>query len=233
MTTRLGTTRQEVARRGLTRSDLRKRSASGRATHLREVVKQHDIASAASWDMLKTAISRVVTELATSTGRNIEEIGLFIGADGRFTSIDHVGIDVRTGIADQLVTGIPGMDGEAVIWDEEGDATSAGSGLPLDPQSHTISGGAITLDTHSGLGYLVTVDTEGGAALDDLDTISGTKTGQIVVLQTVTSFRDVNLVETGNLRVSAFGSARLNNPQDKITLIDVGATLDAISVQAN
>lgn len=62
------------------------------------------------------------------------------------------------------------------------------------------------------------IDTEAAAATDDLDTISGGYTGQILVLRAANSSRDVVCKDgTGNLQLSA--DFTLTNIQDRITLI--------------
>jgi hypothetical protein len=62
--------------------------------------------------------------------------------------------------------------------------------------SHTISGGDISITTS---GSRVLVDTEGGAASDNLTSITGGTVGQIIVLRTVSSARDVTVVDGGTL----------------------------------
>lgn len=62
------------------------------------------------------------------------------------------------------------------------------------------------------------VDTQGGAASDDLDNITGGYNGQILVLMAANSARDVVLKDgTGNLRLA--GDMTLDNVEDTITLI--------------
>lgn len=65
---------------------------------------------------------------------------------------------------------------------------------------------------------VVTVDTEGAAAADDLDTIEGGVTGQIIVVHSTVSFtRVVTLKDTtGNLRLA--GDMVLNSVLDNVTL---------------
>ena len=76
-----------------------------------------------------------------------------------------------------------------------------------------ISGGAITVT-----GNRHFVDTEGAAATDDLDTINGGQDGQILVLSTVTSGRDITVKDsTGNIRLA--GDFALSTTQDTIVLM--------------
>jgi hypothetical protein len=82
-------------------------------------------------------------------------------------------------------------------------------------QSATIASGAITINDDSS--YL-SVATEGGAATDDLDTINGGLSGDILI---VTAFSGSNTVVmkdgTGNLRLA--GDFSLDNADDTITLM--------------
>lgn len=66
-----------------------------------------------------------------------------------------------------------------------------------------------------------TIDTEGDAASDDLDTISGGRAGQILVVQANNSARTVVLKDgTGNLKLS--GDISLDNAEDTATLVSDG-----------
>lgn len=81
----------------------------------------------------------------------------------------------------------------------------------------TIASGAITL-TRS----YMTVDTEGGAATDDLDTINGGADGDIVYLRQVNSARDIVLKHaTGNLRLNGATDKTLSSISDVIQLLRV------------
>tara|TARA_R110000851_G_C13075066_1_gene565208 strand:+ start:180 stop:2381 length:2202 start_codon:yes stop_codon:yes gene_type:complete len=77
----------------------------------------------------------------------------------------------------------------------------------------TISSGAISPVT----GY-ITVDTEGGAALDDLNTINGGGRGYELRIQSASGARRPTLKDgVGNLALA--GDFTLSNPRDSITLI--------------
>lgn len=91
----------------------------------------------------------------------------------------------------------------------------------------TVSGGVIT-PTRS----YHKIDTEGAAATDDLDTITPGSTGDILVLGSATSTRDVTVKHaTGNIFC---GSDRtLNNVSDRITLICDGSNWHMISYADN
>lgn len=87
------------------------------------------------------------------------------------------------------------------------------------PTDVTIASGVITITQ----GYH-TVDTEGAAASDDIDTINdiGFSDVTIIVLRATSSSRTVVLKDgTGNLRLA--GDCTLDNNDDTITLVGTGA----------
>jgi hypothetical protein len=81
----------------------------------------------------------------------------------------------------------------------------------------TIATGAVTI-TNGGASY--TIDTEGSAATDDLDTISGGATGEIIIIGTANSSRDIVLKSgTGNI-VNASGiDVTLASTNDRAILL--------------
>lgn len=82
--------------------------------------------------------------------------------------------------------------------------------------SLTIASGIITVP-NSSVGVCI-IDTEGGAATDDLDTIDGGFTGQITVLTPASTARDVTVKDNvGNLRLN--GDFVFANTQDTLTLM--------------
>jgi len=86
---------------------------------------------------------------------------------------------------------------------------------------YTISADAITLPA-SGALRVFRIDTQGAAAADDLVTINGGFTDQVVILRTANSSRDVTLRDgTGNLRLN--GDCTLTVDRDTITLMYNGA----------
>lgn len=103
-----------------------------------------------------------------------------------------------------------------------GGVTSLGSFTNLD-----ISSGAITItsSTHR-------VDTESGAASDDLDTINGGTDGSVLYLRTNLDTRDVTVKDaTGNIYLA--GDFALNNSQRILTLIKRGNSWYEVSRSAN
>ena len=80
-----------------------------------------------------------------------------------------------------------------------------------------IASGVITINSS----YHV-VDTESDAGNDDLDTINGGSAGQILILKTASSSRDVTIKDaTGNITLQS--DRQLNHYQDTITLFNDGA----------
>ena len=76
-------------------------------------------------------------------------------------------------------------------------------GLPVVVE-RTIASGAVTCDKRAD--HNIILDTEGGAASDDLDTISGARAGQIVRLRTTANARDV-VVKHGTGNIELVGAA--------------------------
>jgi hypothetical protein len=67
--------------------------------------------------------------------------------------------------------------------------------LNIQPNAATISGGAITYT-----GAYMVIDTEGGAATDDLETINGGNDGNILIIRTTNNARDITVKHgTGNI----------------------------------
>jgi hypothetical protein len=88
-------------------------------------------------------------------------------------------------------------------------------------QSATIATGAITV-ANDNITYII-VDTESAAATDDLATISGGLTGQMITLESTNNARDITLKDaTGNLQLA--GDFTLDRTTDTITLIYNGSS---------
>jgi len=96
-----------------------------------------------------------------------------------------------------------------------------------DPEDLVISSGEIRIKRH-----FHRVDTEGGAATDDLDTISGGSVGDTIVLQTLVDSRDVTVKDSATLNLA--GDFTLGDTKDKIMLIKISTTTwDEISRSDN
>jgi hypothetical protein len=116
------------------------------------------------------------------------------------------------------------------------------TGLATFSAGITVSGGITTLGSFSELtinsGQITvtqsvhTVDTEGDAATDDLDTINGGSTGSILVLKSVLGSRHVVLKDgTDNLRLN--GDCELGTSNDTITLMKVSTVWREMSRSLN
>jgi hypothetical protein len=93
--------------------------------------------------------------------------------------------------------------------------TTFDAAVVLTRANATIAGGAVTA-----VGNALILDTEAAAATDDLDTISGGQTGQIMVLQTANSSRDVVVKHgTGNLFLNGRVDFTLTGTRDKLVLM--------------
>ena len=120
--------------------------------------------------------------------------------------------------------------------------TISSTGLASFSAGVTVSGGITTLGSFSELtinsGQITvtqsvhTVDTEGDAASDDLETINGGTTGSILVLKSVTGSRHVVLKDgTDNLRLN--GDCELGISNDTITLMKVSTVWREMSRSLN
>jgi len=87
--------------------------------------------------------------------------------------------------------------------------------LNTQPNAATISGGEITYT-----GAYMVIDTEGGAATDDLETINGGSDGDILILRSTNNARDITIKHgTGNIILKPLGQdTLLNFENDRIVL---------------
>lgn len=99
----------------------------------------------------------------------------------------------------------------------------------LDRDSITIASGAITATSS-----YVLLDTEGGAASDDLTTITDGTTGQRLLLQTASSARDVVVKHgTGNIYLSGGVDFTLDTLRCFLELVAVGSEWREVSHSHN
>ena len=93
----------------------------------------------------------------------------------------------------------------------------------------TIASGAVTA-THS----YHTIDTESDASTDDLTTINGGATGQIIIIRAANAGRTVVVKDQdGNLRLAGDADFTMDNSQDKLVLIYTGAFWMELSRASN
>lgn len=84
-----------------------------------------------------------------------------------------------------------------------------------------IASGVVTLPASAHLLNYAVIDTEAAGATDDLDTITSTQSGKVLVVSAANSSRTVVLKDgTGNLKLA--GDCTLDNVEDSITLIKFG-----------
>jgi hypothetical protein len=96
--------------------------------------------------------------------------------------------------------------------------------LSVDTQQVAIASGAVSVDTVGTNFIYLEVDTESAAASDDLDTISGGRHGQLLLVKAYDNARTVVVKDsTGNLALSADMS--LSHVTDTLLLISSGGTV--------
>ncbi len=178
-----------------------------------------------------------VLRLSTDAARKIT--GLAGGSDGRVITILDVGsnqirlqdesIATSSSAGNRFAFGGGEVDlapggGVTLLYDATASrwrAMDRAGTLSVGPlvNTLTIASGAVTI-TGGSRYYL---DTEGAAATDDLDTISGGVDGQILVLQDANSSHDVTVKNgTGNIKCGS--DKALTASEDMITLIDAGGS---------
>jgi hypothetical protein len=120
-----------------------------------------------------------------------------------------------TGVANNSVT-LGNADVTAVYMSSDSGATVHCGGLVIGDDSElTISSGAITVTQ----GYH-NVDTESDASSDDLDTINGGATGEIIILRATDSARTVVVKhQTGNIALDGSADFSLTHAWDRIMLV--------------
>jgi hypothetical protein len=140
-----------------------------------------------------------ILERDSDTYNDTEAKVLATDADGG-VRLDHLEVGNTTGAVEGEVRAAVGL--VTVGW------------VRLIATNVTISGGVITATAS----HLV-VDTEGGGATDNLDTINGGATGDILVMESAATARDVVCKDgTGNLMLA--GDFTLSTIEDKIMLIN-------------
>lgn len=124
------------------------------------------------------------------------------------------------------------------IWDNTGSFVSVSTGSDYIIRFNTETGEITTPIIASGVINIpsgaveITVDTEGAAATDDLDNITGGTLGDIVIFRSQSSTRDITFKDAiGNMRLA--GDFILDNTNDRITLIRTGTGWDEISRSNN
>jgi hypothetical protein len=137
------------------------------------------------------------------------------GGDG---TTEYVAAASQTFIFNSTVSQF--IDG-ALVPSPEGSGWAPGAEFTFSP---TIAAGVITIPTQLRVtGLLVSVETQGGASSDDLDTISGSFNGQQITIRRETSGHNVVLKNgTGNLSIG--GDITISAVDDFVTLCRRGNT---------
>ena len=106
-----------------------------------------------------------------------------------------------------------------LLRDEIVETDDSGIGSPTEL---TISGGAVTVSkTNRMIWY--TIDTEGDAATDDLDTINGGSPGQFLLIQPEDSARTVVCKHGAALPLQRQADCTMNNVADSLFLVCLAA----------
>jgi len=190
----------------------------------------------------------------TTTGTPFSSAALKLLPSGTQNTTGLTSIALSTSVSDNygfLISGHrAGSSGTPTLRISSHDNSSTGTevlninnaGLASFAGGVTVSGGLTTLGSFSELtiasgGITVTssvhtVDTQGDASSDNLNTINGGSTGSILYLTTADSSRDVTLKDdSDNLRLA--GDCTLASSNDSITLIKNGSIWREISRSTN
>ena len=161
-----------------------------------------------------------VTNAGTGEGLLVSQdgVGVAVGIDQDADAI-ALRLDVSTGSAPVIDITNAGtgndIDGHASTWFATKAGVVAARTLRMQDTSQlTIAGGVVTAvrSVHTIAGE--------GAAADDLDTINGGSSGDILILRAASDTVTITVTEAGNLALS--GSFTMNNETDTITLVFQG-----------
>lgn len=98
----------------------------------------------------------------------------------------------------------------------------------------TRSAATIASDTISAVGNCMVIDTEAAAASDDLKTINGGSTGQILILNPASTARAITVKHaTGNIYLSGGADRALNHIRAHLTLICIGSEWRELAYSRN
>jgi hypothetical protein len=155
----------------------------------------------------------------------------------------HYYVNIGADAWNDVVFNIEGSGGCAGDWDVNNDLQVSANAeiggycqvdnmLRLNDYPKTIAAGIISLAGGAGSSYLE-IDTQGGAASDDLDTINGGVDGDLIILTAANDARTVVCKDsTGNLRLAG-ADFSLDSVDDTLMLIYNGANWLEISRSDN
>jgi hypothetical protein len=136
-----------------------------------------------------------------------------------FSAEDATPMSVTCGpvISGSYVQALGNVQGSSLTA-STGNVSAAGDVSATGSVRYTPAAKTIATDAIAATGSYHVVDTEGGAATDNLATISGGTTGDVLIVRAANSARDVVIKDgTGNIR--SVGDFTLNNVEDTISLI--------------
>ena len=169
-------------------------------------------------EQLQYLLNKGIPEYSADAEYYIDDIQREVGGRKLYRSITDNNIgNALTDVANWSVY----YDPDNSIFDN----VTINNKLNTQPNSATISGGAVTYT-----GAYMVIDTEGGAATDDLDTIAGGTVGDRLVLKIVSSTRNVVIKDgTGNIQLFDNRDILLDFTIDSIELIYDGGNWIAIN----
>lgn len=173
--------------------------------------------AAADWQIFAATNTSGTRTINIFKGDGTATITFAINADTGL--VTTASIDTSSIVATALVTESEGIDSSDndTSW-----PTSAATKdyveqrEPTSATTLTIASGAITIPDNPRNVVNHKVDTEAAAATDNLTAINGGREGQILILTSVLSTRDVTVVDGGLLRLA--GNFTLDQTSDTITL---------------
>jgi hypothetical protein len=159
----------------------------------------------------------IMAEGAAPSTPSTGKATIHIDANGNLCKTDDAGNTMTLACAGDFTLTIPATGTAALLGTAQTftaaqtlDKVIAGAGADL-----TIASGVITV-TH----LLHRIDTEGAGATDDLATINGGTARQILILEPVSSSRDVTVKHgTGNIFLTGAADFLLDNVRAKLVLL--------------
>lgn len=206
---------------------LRKRVESLETKELTATIAADAVANTQLANMVQATIKGRASGAGTGdpTDLSAAQVATIINSSLNHTALTNIGTNSHAAIdAHMSSTASHGATG-AVVGTTNAQTldNKTLSKLLLSRSDLTLASDAITVT-----GCYHRVDTEGAAATDNLATINGAATGQILILQSVASSRDVTVKNgTGNIFLAGSDFV-LDNSRDFIVLICTGGELNEL-----
>jgi Fe-S cluster assembly scaffold protein SufB len=177
----------------------------------------HNVVDTVNWNN----VARAAIELVNAKYVTI------IGNVGKSATLMTNAVRVRgagaIGFHESLTISL-GHTSAAVAIDSDVQVNHKSTGL-IQGAGYTIATGAIVLRNYVS-GHLVVVDTEAAAAADDLDTITGGETGQLIVIRSTSAARVITVKDGTNIKLSA--DMVLDSTSDTLTLMNYSSVWNEI-----